>query len=201
MGTQISVQPESVWGFYQEHIDTMETKMFKIAENTDFGIEIWIFVGIGLSVSVESDDGQLEEINLITENNCETVIRQVYKQYLTDEYLKLMLGDIYNYPDIDEDIQSFLSLDREDLIAERENELYDVTYDFLRTVVEDDISLDIDKFEEICEDCKEHFLEYIYRKHNIDIHRPMELEDENGEDFFEEYPYGCFDFEDNPLYK
>ena len=53
--------------------------------------------------------------------------------------------------------------------------------------------------EDVIEDCKEHFLEYMYRKHHLDIYRPMELEDDDGV-FFKEYPYEYIEFSDAPLY-
>ena len=56
---------------------------------------------------------------------------------------------------------------------------------------------------EVYDDLKEHFLEYMARKWGLVIHRPMFLEDENGEEFYEDYPYDCIEFEDedNPIYK
>jgi hypothetical protein len=41
------------------------------------------------------------------------------------------------------------------------------------------------------------------RKWGLMIRRPMFLEDEAGEEFFEEFPYDCIEFEDedNPIYK
>ena len=91
------------------------------------------------------------------------------------------------------------------MIAERELELDDAVSMLLDTVIEEDVAMFLGpEADEICEDIKDHILEYLYRKHGISTRRPMVLEDtETGEDFFEEYPYEHMEFEDedNPMYK
>ena len=65
-----------------------------------------------------------------------------------------------------------------------------------------DKSVAEDVIEEIADDVKEHTLEYIARRHGLPIYRPMYLEDEDGKDFYSEYPYEEMIFEDyNPIYE
>lgn len=79
---------------------------------------------------------------------------------------------------------------------ERSEEIFDEAVEyFISSIVEDEVINP-----EVIQDCKDHFLEYMYRKFGLTIRRPMILEDEDGEDFFEEYPYECMVFEDAPLY-
>lgn len=92
----------------------------------------------------------------------------------------------------------------ENVIAEREDWLDQAVLDFLDAVIGDDFQdYDSDTVGNLVEDCKEHFLEYLSRKHSVPICRPMYLEDENGKDYYSEYPYEEmeFDYEDNPIYK
>ena len=94
-------------------------------------------------------------------------------------------------------------LEQQDAIEEREMELDIAVSEFISAVLGGDAYLDSEDYDDIIEDCKDHFLEYLARKHGLDIFRPMVLEDEDGEDFYEEYPYECmeFDDEDNPIYQ
>ena len=52
------------------------------------------------------------------------------------------------------------------------------------------------------EDCLDHFIEYIARKHKVDVYRPMYIQYEGEEAEYCEYPYDEleFDDEDNPIY-
>ena len=72
----------------------------------------------------------------------------------------------------------------------------------LETIAEQDYYQrpDADK---ISDDIKELVCEYLYRKYNISVYRPMYLEDEDGKEFFVEHPYEhmVFNDHDNPLYK
>ena len=75
--------------------------------------------------------------------------------------------------------------------------------DYISDLMDDSIDSfgDADSFE-IAQDVLDHICEYLYRKHDISSRRPMILEDENGEEFFEEFPYECMEFDDpdNPVY-
>ena len=105
---------------------------------------------------------------------------------------------VETWQDVEDYIDAYIleeDREREDEIEERELELTEATEVFVNAVADD---LQIDS--EVIEECKEHFLEYLYRKFGLTIRRPMVLEDEEGEDFFEEYPYECMIFEDIPLY-
>ena len=88
------------------------------------------------------------------------------------------------------------------LIDEREDEIDAAVDDFLAVILQTNGYEYDSAIDEIHDDAKEHFIEYLARKFKFEIYRPMYLEDENGEDFFEEYPYGCMEFEDeaNPIY-
>ena len=101
------------------------------------------------------------------------------------------------------DDEEYTRYEEESEIDEREAEIYEAVVSFLSTILETDIDSFVDDADLIYEDCAEHFLEYLSRKWGFEIRRPMYLEDENGEEFYEEYPYECMEFEDedNPIYK
>lgn len=76
--------------------------------------------------------------------------------------------------------------------------------DYISALMDESIdALGADESFEIAEDVLDHMCEYLYRKYGISARRPMILEDENGEEFFEEYPYECMEFDDpdNPVYE
>ena len=137
------------------------------------------------------------EIYLSTEGG-EYVISVLLDGEVVDETIVDCWKDIeefieaYFYNDISEEEEHELE------IEEWEDMLDDNVDRFISSVVDDE-GYDID----IIRECKEHFLEYLYRKFGFQIRRPMILEDEDGKDFYEEYPYECmvFEDEDNPIYK
>lgn len=191
----IIVEAENVWDYFQKHKLELEQKMIAIAENPDYGVIIYVSNENDLPVfTVTADEYQYDEQYAVSANDCLKTVRTMYDQYLTENFLKCDEG-------VSEDEVSLLSI--EDEIAERELELDDVVALFIGTAMDEDYTTLGSDFDEICEDVKDHFLEYLARKHDIAVRRPMILEDEDGEEFFEEYPYECMEFEDedNPIYK
>lgn len=144
------------------------------------------------SIVVYLNGSELYEECAVNENDCTQTVRKVFYEYLTEERLvnKILEAD---------------AEDHEEEIDNREDELDTAVFDFISEVMGEpvDITLGKTKAEEIYEDFKEHALEYLARKWKLNIYRPMILEDENGEEFFEEYPYDVLEFEDmnNPIYR
>lgn len=94
-------------------------------------------------------------------------------------------------------------LEIEDMISERESELDCAVWELLETVLQgvycDDCCED---FDDMLDDLKEHFLEYMARKHDLPVYRPMILEYDDGTEELSEYPYEEMEFDDpdNPIY-
>lgn len=195
---QIAVPIAEVWEYFVCHKSSLCTKPQTIAENPEFGVEIIITVNNEdlLTFIVTADNSQLREETVVSKTACESVLKELYEDYLTEKFIY----DSLKEPDEDDD-----SLTQEDMISERELELDDAVLTLLDVIIEEDGSLVLGaSYDEIVEDVKEHILEYVARKHELSIRRPMILEDtETGDDFFTEYPYECmeFDDEDNPMYK
>lgn len=197
MQVKIIVRAVDVWDYFQKNKTSIGEKEHIIAENKEFGVVISLTKEDDLPCFiVTADDYQYAEEKAVSENDCKTTVSNLYDYYLTEKFLS---GDDSS----DEEDESLL--DQEDMISAREEELDEAVVLFLDTIMEDDICNILgDETDEVCEDVKDHILEYLYRKHRLSPRRPMVLEDEDTkEDFFEEYPYGSmvFDDEDNPMYK
>lgn len=203
MQQRIKVGPGDIWSYFQKNRTDIEKEQHAIAENEEYGVVIYLTEEKGFPCIIATADGyQYEEITVTSESECENSADKMYEKYLTSKFL---LEGLDNSDD-DESTEETLSLTEEEKIDEREFELDDIMTFVLDAVLEEDATalLGNDEVEEICEDVKDHLLEYLYRKHGISVRRPMYLEDtDTGEDFFTEYPYDCMEFEDedNPLYK
>jgi hypothetical protein len=139
-----------------------------------------------LTIYILCDGNVICEEEVLSADECEARLTEIYELYLASG----------GYDDTSPE---------QERIDEREEELDQATIDFLSVAIGEDFNnYDADTFGEIIEDCKEHFLEYLARKHSINVYRPMFLEDtETGEDYFTETPYEdmVFEDEDNPIYK
>lgn len=205
MAQKIILQPDEVWDYFVEHEEECDQCMFEIASCSEYGTTVYLsrsFKGVGC-ISVEADDQEIYNEEIIDAEDAQKVVQKVYDDYLTDKVIEI-LSDFE--PQENDTLQ-----DQEDEIEMREGELDNLIWDFVIGVLggetnPDDFSECFAEFDytgEILDDLKDHFLEYMYRKHGFNIYRPMVLEDEDGTEFFEEFPYEYmeFDDEDNPMYK
>lgn len=197
MAQKIILQPDEVWDYFVEHAEECDECMFEIASCSEYGTAVYLSrssKGIGC-ITVEADDQEVYNEEVIDAEDTKKTVQKVYDDYLTDKVIEI-LSDFE--PQEDDTLQ-----DQEDEIAMREEELDNLIWDFVMGVFGGETYADFDCTGEVLDDLKDHFLEYMYRKHGFDIYRPMVLEDEDGTEFFEEYPYEhmVFDDEDNPMYK
>ena len=196
--TFIYYEPETVWDIFQsikakpDPDDTVE-----LAENPDFGVSIVLscdYFGTNLlpNIIVYMDDMELYSEIVVNEGDCRKTVDNIYRDYLYDERLVSAVVD-REMKELEE--KTFM----EDEIEQRDGELYDAVSDML------DVFMNADNFgwpvssresDEIITDLIENIGEYLYREHDISIYRPMILEDGDGEEFFEEYPYDCMEFDE-----
>lgn len=195
---EITITPKELWAFLKKKDDAgeLKTTMFQIASNDEFGVEIYATKEeSAYCIVVVADSYEAEREHIFNAADAERICGRLYEDYLTESAIELLSG----FREWDDE------QDEDDLVMEeiagRETELSEAVTTFISDVLDGEIFIDGD-FDEVIEDCKDHFLEYLARKHGFDIYRPMILEDEDGEDFFEEYPYQCMVFEDenNPIY-
>lgn len=198
---QIIIPAEDVWKTAQSEWAQLRTHLKKIAENPEFGVVIYLTVDSELAqIVVYIDDNEFYSEQCVSELDCKTTVRKIFDEYLGEKVLNKFLGE---EDDEELDDEEYTRYEEESEIDEREAEIYEAVVSFLSTILETDIDSFVDDADLIYEDCAEHFLEYLSRKWGFEIRRPMYLEDDNGEEFYEEYPYECMEFEDedNPIYK
>ena len=192
MAKKIILEPSEVWDYFQTNKARLRCAEHEIASNDEYGISIYLTDDtFEPEIVVEADGTEVYAETCISSEDCAITVRNIYDKYLTDEVVSVLsaLAD-------DE------SSEQEDAIFERETELDEAVMALIDTVTECGIYSDVLNDEKLLSDVKEHFLEYLYRKWDLPIRRPMFLEDEDGNEFYEEYPYDCmvFDDEDNPIY-
>lgn len=196
MGT-VYITPDQVWSYFVSHKTELKCGEKLIADNPEYGIEIFIagFLPSFCTVLVTADDTPVYEEDVGDATDCESVIRMLYDNYLSVGAIDIL--DEYTGTTDDETSSKELSEKEieEEQIETREGELDDAVLNFI------EIALDMcvpygEKTEALISDLKEHFLEYMWKKYNLPIYRPMYLVDENDEQFFEEYPYECMVFDE-----
>jgi hypothetical protein len=217
MAANIIIEPENIWDYFEENLDSLETIMHTVAENKEYGTEICLTNDGGLPCFVvTADDVEAETATCWEKTNCIFEAKRLYDWYLTDKAVQAIadaldtkearkFSDVYDdegfYDEYDYSTEDESLLMLEEEIDDRESDLRWAIGNFLETVLSDS-NVSGDEYIEIEEDCLEHFLEYIHLKHGLDIYRPMWIKYEDGSEEFEEFPYEnlAFDDEDNPIY-
>jgi len=180
----VHIEPASVWDYYRNHVHELNDMMHKIAEDSDSDIAAYISDADGQPEIIVMDGGEVAYSDIaIDKDDCTIMVAEVYNDRMIPE----------------EPVEHF---SEEEEIEIREDELNTAVNDFLLCVLDGFINEDADDFKEMREDIKDHFIEYIARKHGFKIYRPRYLEFEDG-DRYVDYPYECMEFEDedNPIYK
>lgn len=189
MTARITIPSSDVWGYCQSNKSALSSSMHEIASNFDYGISVYVTTTEdgNFGIVVTSEDDEIYSESLLNPSGCKEIVNYVYDTYLTGKVVDLLTNE-----------EEYTEAEIQDQIDERELELDDAVYSLLDVVFDNGYI----NFDDIIEDVKEHILEYIARKHNIPIRRPMYLQDEDGTDFYEEYPYEhmIFDDEGNPIY-
>lgn len=191
---EVNIKAEEVWDYYKEHQAEIYEEPVLLA--TGNCIEVY--------ASIEPDDEKrltlsvcdgMEMLDIVAVDNprdCYTEVKDFYEYYLNPT-LDTINGFFESSDESDEQ--------RVEDIEERESELDYVIDELVFTICDqtDDYQmLTAEDFDEI----KDHICEYIARKFDVDIYRPMYLEGVDGDDFYTDRPYSCMVFEDadNPIY-
>ena len=195
-GTRVYVQPCDLWGYFEDNFEALCCEFEIAAENQD--VDIYICFGADeddrtLYIQAWIGDDLDDEITVETDVAAEAALAEMYRRYLSD--------DAY---DDDEYKDDNYTLTPKDIAIERERELNDALEDFIRVVSPTDATKMMTSTEgdKAFKDIKEHFLEYLYRKHKVNIFRPMLMDYGDGCPEYEEYPYDNMEFDDetNPIY-
>ena len=185
----IIVEAKDIWSYFQEHRAELLHDMVTVAENDDFDVIIYLTNDGGKpSLMIESSNVQSTEYSIDDEASCEATVAEAYDTYLTDKIIEVIA---------EEEMEADLEL--EATMEEREADITSFFERLIEDLFPDEPILYTDLMSDLVEDCKEHLLEWFYRKHGLSVYRPMELEDDEGV-FVEDYPYEYMEFEPSPLY-
>ncbi len=192
---KIEIEANKVWDLFQEKKGKLFTDLQEIATDPDINVVVYL-TAVGESGEIQPDiivcvnDDAFYEESCWDKQDCEEVVSSIYNKVTKMAHTK------------EED--SITEEELQDLeIEAREDEIDASLYDFLSVVLDNNI----DEYGKAREkdffvDCKEHFLEFLALKWGSDIRRPMYLEDLDGTEKYEEYPYDLIDFDDadDPIY-
>lgn len=198
----IDVEASDIWDYCLDHQEELAKNQHLMAENPDYGMEVWVTMVNGSpELVVECDGSEIYREDILNEKDAKKTADRIYEDYLSIKAIETLTDD--GNTTVYEDTTVYIEDEEDDdqsLIDEREDEIDLAIRDFI-CVVSDAGDYNIE--DEVIDDLKEHFLEYMYRKWGIGIYRPMYLEDaDTGEDYFTEYPYDDLVYEDdNPIYK
>lgn len=195
----VHYEASEIWEMFQARKDDFETKMEIIAENPEFGVVIYLTsetrgTATFPEIVVYMDDREEYSEIVVSESDCTQTVRKIYRDYLDDDRLVDKI--------IEEDKAEIAEQTAmEDEIEQRDGELYDAVTDMLDIFLNEKLDriVGYKEADEITSDVIDHLCEYLYQEHGLSVYRPMILEDEDGEEFFEEFPYDCMIFDDEEV--
>lgn len=193
--------PTEVWDLFQRKRKELTATYERIAYNSDIGIEIYLSSewkdgkddGYFPCITVFMDDNEIYDEVAVDETDCENTVKKIYLEYLSEERLVNRLAD--EEDGTEDEAQAEIEMSEDFLCGSTLDYIENLTGEPLEKVVGEREAY------EIAQDVLDHMCEYLYRKHHVSVRRPMILEDEDGEEFYEEYPYECMEFEESPLYE
>lgn len=198
---RINVEANKIWDLFQKEKAKLEKDFMEIAEDIERDVVIYL-TSVGESgdelpdiIMCVGGEPAFEE-TCIDAADCEDIAKTMYR-WATGKSADAMDDE----PEEDEEEDEEEAQEEE--IEMREEDLDYALYDFINLTIDESMGdFDSARKKKFFQDCKEHFLEYMYRKWDVTIYRPMYLVDENGVESYEEYPYELLDYEDedNPIY-
>lgn len=195
----IRVPPEDTWDYFTENKAELQKSMIMIAEEPEYGVEIYITADGDIpNFTVIADGVEVRSEFAFDKEDCTEITREFYEDYLTMNAAEALTQSYINDGILNEEVTEELINDRE---AEIEMAVTDMLLSLTETGSPDYSPPEIE--DDVVAEITNHICEYLYRKWKINVYRPMMMEDENGEEFFEEYPYEIMEYEDddNPIYK
>lgn len=207
-------EPEGLWEFVCNNAQSLEEQI-EIGNYPDVGIIIYVGKNKETDtyqITVEADDVIVYEEDFFGETDCEDTCKRVFHRFLTNEVYKEFFARgkerEENEEDEEDEEDGIFPLGYRDLIEEREDEIDIAVEDLFYTILNNcasDPLLPVDQ-DRLIKDMKEHILEYMARKHGLDIYRPMILvklndkgEEKEGSEYYSDFPYGDL-FPDAEIY-
>lgn len=189
MNARIYVDADEAWEYCLSSRDAGDDDIIRLAENEDYGITVYMSLyGVFPVVTVEADGCEILEEIIEDSSECEKKVQAIYNDYLTSNVIDI-LGDA------NDGEENKTLMEKLDKIDERELELDNAVWDLINVFVPNLFDIEEDP-DEVYEDMKDHISEYLYKKHNISIYRPMFLEEEDGSDYYTNFPYSEMELEE-----
>ena len=195
MSRGVVYKPEEVWDYFLDNCEDMVEKgeEHMIAESLDRSNRIYITSSDDCTtaiIRVYDIDEDLVSEDLAGESECESTISKLYKDF--GMYKK------------DKDTKKSLFEEHKDEILDSEDNLTDAVTYFIHEAVSATVPTcrlstmkhDLGITDEEIEEAKNHFLEYLYIKLGIDLYRPMIVQFDDKEEFFE-HPYSHLELDEN----
>lgn len=191
----INYEPHEIWELFQKDKPYLRAHMKVIAENPEFDVVIYVTVeeqksSIFPNIVVCMEDSEIYSELAVNKVDCEHTVQKIYDEYLSEERLIDRL--------IEQETAKAEEEEKDQQIEEREMELFDAVNDLLDVFLNENLQklVGYEEADRITEDITDRLCEYLYEEHGLSCFRPMMLEDEDGEEFFEEFPYDCMIFDD-----
>ena len=184
----VHVEPNDVWDYFVANKFDLSTNMHLIAENDDYGIEIYLTDDKGEpNIVVMADNSTIYDETCISKDDCYKTVLEIYATYLTESAVAKFLEDVpYDDELYEEELYNEIDLE----IEEREDDLsYAVRCCLDEFVGGEGIHCCSKDADEIIEDVKNIICELLYLKYDIDPRRPSVIQYDDGTEEFEEYPY------------
>lgn len=180
--------PEDAWDFFQEHKFFLASKTIEIATNeeTDYSVYMTEFYGLPYFMVYKGSKVLYTE-NATSSSSCLDVLSRIYTTYLVpveEESSKFIQDEELNKKE-DEVFSEF-----DDIIAERENELYLAMQDFLCVLFDCDANnLESYYGSDIIPALIDDVCTTMASDYSISVYRPTWIEDSTDHKTFEEFPY------------
>ena len=83
MAEKIVIEASDVWEYFDEFGTELSSAMHRIAENEEYGIEIFLTEERGFPcIVVEGDGMSLYEETIMNKADCESSVKEIYDTYL-----------------------------------------------------------------------------------------------------------------------
>lgn len=191
----INYEASEIWEIFQKRKEYFRAHMEVIAENPEYDVVIYLSeeergTNMFPNIVVYIDNNEEYSEVAVSQYDCEHTVKEIYAEFLDEERL---INHMLERDEEDRELD-----EEQDMIETRETELYDAAADFLDILLNETLEhiVGYQEAEETREDLIDHICQYLYEEHGLSVYRPMILEDEDGEEFFEEFPYDCMIFED-----
>lgn len=191
MARGVVYKPDEVWEYFIDNCEDMviQGEEHMIAESDEYKIYLCSSddCTTGIIHVYDTPDEDMVAEDIFGETECEAIITKSYKEF-----------GVYK-----DGVKSLFEEHKDEIIDSEDNLTDAVTY-FIHEAVSATVPTcrlstmknDLGITDEEIEETKNHFLEYLYVKLGIDLYRPMIVQFDDGEKFFE-HPYSHLELDEN----